>query len=135
MSERNFFEHINYFKLFVEGDISIYDWQTWFDRYAPQLFSNIKRLDYLCLKFYPLEHLCKILEKYGISYKKRERCSKCSDVLFRAIPGITIKEEIMTFAQNAKFKGAEKIAQEAWMHPGMHYPNCGFTIFHSYKID
>lgn len=59
-----------------------------------------------------------------------DTCSRCGGRPFHAVPQQTTPEEITAFAQSATFPGAEEVAKDGWIHPGVFCPQgCNRVLF------
>jgi hypothetical protein len=71
----------------------------------------------------------------GGNYWEWDKCPTCGARLFKAVPGETTEEEIVEFARHSQLPGADCIAEERWIHPGIYCPNGCTQILLNYVKD
>ena len=60
-------------------------------------------------------------------------CPKCGAELFFAIPGVTTKEQIRSFAIHSKLPDKEEIARDGWIHPGAYCSNGCYEVLLTFE--
>lgn len=116
-------------KDFVEGRVSLADWQAWWREHSSEVEAECDRFTFLSLKHRGFVGAMSVLGRSGISFRAVTGfCRHCGSPLFTAMPGKTSKQEIRAFAESSRLPGWESIVRDEWIHPGQYCPSGCTTI-------
>lgn len=119
---------LTYFQQAVEHPDTVVPWDQWWLDHSEDVRRCFARADYLKLKFHKLTAARDILvrERRVVLDERRvhpldqTHCLVCGQLLFKALPHVTTREEIVEFSNRI---GRADLARDQWIHPGVYCPN------------